>query len=207
MFDHAPMIVGGDVARQGDDSSCLARRQGLAVFPLRPIRVPDTTLVGHQFVAYCKEHNADGVFIDATGGYGAGVIDTMRSVNYDCIEVYFNGKSLSREYFNKRSEMFFELVKWIRQGGALPYDQELKEELCAMTYTFQKDQFRLCEKDDVKELIGRSPDKADSVALTFAYPVAKKNPFQASQSKRDYDPYVEMAKQIRREYNPYASLK
>ena len=64
-----------------------------------------------------------------------------------------------------------------------------------MTYRFQKDQFRLDEKDDVKELIGRSPDKADSVALTFAFPVVKKLPGAASGgSKKEYDPYAALNK-------------
>lgn len=195
MFDHAPVIVGVDVARQGADSSCIARRQGQVVFPLRVMRIPDTTLVGHQVSNYCDENHFDACLVDATGGYGAGVIDTMRSTNHDAIEVYFSGSPLDRQYFNKRSEMYFLLVKWIRAGGALPPDPELKEELCAMTYRFQKDQFRLDEKDDVKELIGRSPDKADSVALTFAFPVVKKLPGAASGgSKKEYDPYAALNK-------------
>ena len=188
MFDYAAVIVGVDVARQGDDSSCIARRQGQVVFPLRPMRVPDTTLVGHQVGLYCVQNEADACFVDATGGYGAGVIDTMRSTNHDAIEVYFNGSASDKQYFNKRAEMYFELAKWVKAGGSLPDDPELLEELCAVTYRFQGDKFRLDEKDDVKELIGRSPDKADAVALTFAYPVAKKPPGSASKSK-DYDPY------------------
>ena len=190
-FDYAPVIVGVDVARQGDDSSVIARRQGKVVFPLRVMRIPDTTLVGHQVIMYNNEHKPDATFVDATGGYGAGVIDTMRSVNADPIEVYFSGKANSNQYFNKRSEMYFELAKWIRSGGALPYDPELKEELAAFTYVFQKDAFRLCDKDDVKALIGRSPDKSDAVALTHAHQVIKKSPLSGMSSgrRKDYDPY------------------
>lgn len=189
MFDYAPVILGGDVARQGDDSSALARRQGQVVFPIRMMRIPDVTLVGAQFAVEMDEHHADACFVDATGGYGVGVIDAMRATGHDPIEVYFNGKSASSQYFNKRSEMFFKLAKWVEAGGALPYDPGLKEELLAMTYTFAKDKFRLCEKDDVKELIGRSPDKADAVALTFAFPVNKKLPSGTQRAAQDYDPY------------------
>ncbi len=186
----APVILGGDVARQGDDSSAVARRQGRVLFPIRTIRIPDTTLVAAQFIMEQNEHQADAFFVDGTGGYGAGVIDTMRAGNHNPIEVHFNGRPIDARYFNKRSEMYFELVKWIRSGGALPYDPELKEELCAMTFTYQGDKFRLCEKDEVKELVGRSPDKADSAALTFAFPVAKRLPLAAARSQTDYDPYA-----------------
>lgn len=192
-FDHAAVILGGDVARQGDDSSAVARRQGNVVFPLRVMRIPDTMLVASQFSMEQDEHKADAFFVDATGGWGTGVIDAMRLTNHDPVEVYFNGKATDSRYFNKRSEMYFELAKWVKAGGALPRDQELKEELLAITYRFQGDKFRLDEKDDVKELIGRSPDKADAVALTFAYPVVKKSPLAGIpgyQRRKEYDPYA-----------------
>lgn len=193
MFDYAPVILGGDVARQGDDSSVIARRQGQVLFPLRVMKVPDTTLVAAQFNIEMDEHHADACFVDATGGYGVGVIDSMRNLNHDPIEVYFNGKATDNRYFNKRSEMYFELAKWIRAGGALPYDPELKEELCAQVYFFQGDKFRLAEKDDVKELIGRSPDRSDAVALTFAYHVKRRHPLGGSSRPKDYNPYEKLS--------------
>jgi hypothetical protein len=192
IFDFAPVILGGDVARQGDDDSAVARRQGKVIFPLRTMHIPDTSLVAAQFNMELDEHKADAFFIDASGGYGVGVIDAMRQTNHDCIEVYFGGKATDQRYFDKRSEMYFELAKWIRSGGALPNDPILKEELLAHTYIFTKDKFRLCSKDDVKEVIGRSPDKADSVALTFAFPVVKRSPLAPfmQQPVKDYDPYA-----------------
>lgn len=191
MFDSFPVILGGDVARQGDDDSCLARRQGQVIYPLRVLHIPDTVLVGAQFSMEMDEYKADACFVDATGGYGVGVVDAMRNRNYDPVEVYFNGNAIDRRYFNKRAEMYFLLSKWIQAGGALPKDKLLREELIATTYTFQGDKFRLCEKDDVKEVIGRSPDRADAVALTFAFPVIKKNPLPGVR-KKEYDPYKDI---------------
>jgi len=199
-FAHAPVIVGVDVARQGDDASVIARRQAQMLFPLKSMRIPDTMLVANQVAIYVDEHRADAVFVDATGGYGVGVVDAMRQTNYDPIEVYFSGKALDGRYFNKRSEMYFELAKWVKAGGALPPDQELAEELVATTYVFQGDKFRLCDKDDIKETLGRSPDKADAAALTFAFPVVKRHD-AAAQARRigvtvheesplEYDPYA-----------------
>lgn len=176
---HAANILGGDVARQGDDSSVAARRQGMCVFPLRVMRIPDTMMVASEFNRLMDECDADAAFIDGSGGYGAGVVDAMRQLGKDPVEVFFNGKPLDARYFDKRSEMYFELAKWVKSGGSLPNDDELKEELIATEYVFQGDKFRLISKDDIKELIGRSPDKADAVALTFAYPVSPKNPLHA----------------------------
>lgn len=173
-YQHAPVVLGGDVARQGDDQSVIARRQGRLAFPMRAMRIPDTMLVANQFGMDYREHKADAMFVDETGGYGAGVVDAMRQLGYDVIGIQFNGKASDYRYFNKRSEMLFEMCKWIKEGGALPLDRELKEELCALTYVFQGDKFRVVEKEIIKDQIGRSPDKADALALTFAYPVAKR---------------------------------
>ena len=190
-ISHAAVVLGGDVARQGDDDSAIARRQGLVMYPIRAIHIPDTVLVAAQFSLDYDTYKADAIFVDATGGYGVGVIDCMRQTHHNPIEVYFNGKAIDSRYFNKRSEMYFELVEWVRGGGALPLDPLLKEELIATTYTFNKDKFRLCDKDDVKEVIGRSPDRADAAALTFAYPVNKKDPYEsASNTPKEYDPYA-----------------
>lgn len=190
-IEHAPVVLGGDVARQGDDSSAIARRQGKVAFQIRSLRVPDIMLVAAQFVVDYTKYKADAIFVDGTGGYGSGVVDSMRQTGYDPVEVQFAGKATDPRYFNKRSEMYFELAKWVRAGGALPPDQELKEELCATTYSFQGDKFRLDSKDDIKDVIGRSPDKADALALTFAYSVGKRG-FEQNNihlSAHDYELY------------------
>lgn len=194
-FGTAPVVLGGDVARQGDDSSVIVKRQGLVAFPFRSMRIPDTMLVAQQFIMEKDKHEADAVFVDETGGYGAGVIDAMRQLGHDVIGVQFGGKPNDYRYFNKRSEMYFELSKWVKSGGALPDDRELKEELCATQFVYQGDKFRIIEKEMIKDAIGRSPDKADSLALTFAMPVSKKrHSFGAHTRSLDA-------------YNPYESLR
>lgn len=190
-YQNAPVVMGGDVARQGDDQSAIARRQGRVAFPIRAMRIPDTMLVATQFGMEYDEHQADALFVDETGGYGAGVIDAMRMRHYDVIGIQFGGKPNDYRYFNKRSEILFEMCKWIKEGGALPPDRELKEELCALTYVFQGDKFRVIEKELIKDQIGRSPDKTDALALTFSHPVVKRPRGLLAQqpvSVLDYDP-------------------
>jgi hypothetical protein len=191
-FEFAAVVFGLDVARQGDDSSVLARRQGKIAHPLKQMRIPDTMLVAGQVGIQMDEHDPDATFVDATGGYGVGVVDALRMTNRDCIEVYFSGKPNDPRYFNKRAEMYFEMAKWVKEGGSLPDDEELKDELCAITYTFQGDKFRIADKDDIKDILGRSPDKADALALTFAHPVGKRSMRQQlgarTANSGEYDP-------------------
>ncbi len=191
---NAPTVLGCDVARQGDDSSAIARRRGRVAYPIRTLRIPDTMLLAQQFIMETKAHDVDCVFVDETGGYGAGVVDAMRSLNTDCVGVQFGGKASDYRYFNKRSEMYFELAKWVKEGGQLPEDRELKEELCATTFVYQGDKFRIVEKEIIKDQIGRSPDKADALALTFASPVFKRRMthMQQQSAAAEYDPYASM---------------
>lgn len=174
---HAPVILGCDVARQGNDESAVARRQGFVAFPIRTMRIPDTMLVAEQFAKEADTHNADASFVDGTGGYGAGVVDALRQLRRKPVEVQFGGKASDERYYNKRSEMYFELSKWLKTGQ-LPDDPRLKEELIATDFVYQGDKFRIVEKEIIKAKLGRSPDRADALALTFAGPVAVRVPGQ-----------------------------
>src|SRR6476660_4353957 len=81
---------------------------------------------------------------------------------------------------NKRTEMYFEAVDWIRRGGVLPpgpASQELIAALSRTTYSFRGDRLLLEPKDQVKARLGYSPDDADAFALTFAQPVAARERF------------------------------
>lgn len=175
-YQGAPVILGVDVARQGDDESVIARRQGVVSFPLEGMRIPDTTLVSARVSKAKDDHKANALFVDESGGYGAGVVDDLRRRQYDCIGVQFGGKPSDPRYFDKRSEMLFLLCEWVRERGALAPDDRLKKELLGLRYIFQRDKFRVVPKDILKKELGWSPDRADALALTFAFPVAPRTP-------------------------------
>ena len=92
--------------------------------------------------------------------------------------------------------MYFLLANWVKRGGQLPNDQDLREELLAVEYTFTHDKLRVIEKDLIKDVIGRSPDKSDALALTFAYPVSPKLPFGVDRGSngdvKGHDPFAFM---------------
>ena len=197
-YQHGAKIIGVDVARQGMDDSVIAYRQAHLILPVKRMHVPDTQLVARIVAQAIQEYEADGTLVDSTGGYGAGVVDGLRQMGYNPIEVYFSGKADDARYFNKRSEMAFLFLKWVQRGGCLPYDAQLREEMLAQTYSYSGDKFRLCEKEEVREEIGRSPDAFDACATTFAAPIAPKLqayiPVEYGGSRQtvlpDYDPFA-----------------
>ena len=205
---NVPKILGVDVARFGDDSSSICLRQGIQMFPFRTYRNLNSVQGASIVTRAWDEFGADGVFLDATGGFGSGWEDQLRLLGRAPIGVQFAGAAHNKmKYYNKRAEMAFDFVDWIKKGGALPRSDGLKSALTQTLYTFQGDRLLLEPKEVVKtKLGGNSPDEFDSAILTFAEPVSipaarprngrhtfSWEPFAADVDRagmREYDPFA-----------------
>ena len=187
-YDFAPKIIGGDAARFGDDPWVLFPRQGLVAFKPKSFRNQDTLFMAGTFAQAEEKWNADGIIIDGTGGYGSGVIDILRNLKRNVFDCQFAGKAFNPKYANKRAEIWYEMAEWVKGGGALPYVPELVTELTAPTYSYQGDKILIEPKDQVKSRIGRSPNYADALAVTFAFPIAAKQTVTGKQTHGEYDP-------------------
>ena len=180
-----PVIIGVDVARFGDDRTVICVRQGLFLREIRTFAELSTMDAASAVMACCAEFSPDAVFIDA-GAMGAGVIDRLRQLGYQPLEVNFGGAAMAAErYANIRAEMYFKCRDWLQAGGAIPQNADLKTELSAVEYRFTGNGRIILEaKDKIKERMGRSPDLADALALTFAYPVRLADNSKYRQARR-----------------------
>lgn len=161
-------VYGLDVARFGGDKTMLAVRRGLVITELLERTKLSTTEVSSWVANKIITDNVDGIVID-TVGVGAGVYDQLVSQGIgNCFEGNAGMKADMDNFFNKRAEMYWKLKKALENGLKLPKDDDLMEELVSVTYTFtDKGQMKLDSKDKIKEQLGRSPDKADAIALTY----------------------------------------
>lgn len=193
----AAKVLGIDVARFGDDASVICPRQGIQMFPMLKYRNLTSTQGAGQVARKWNDWGADAAFIDDTGGYGAGWGDQLRTLGKTPIMVPFSGEATNKaRYCNKRSEMAFDLVEWIKRGGALPENNELMAALTQTTYGFKGDRLILEPKDNVKTKLGYSPDEMDAAKLTFAHPVSPKSRVANAQYRRreeEWNPYKEEA--------------
>ena len=201
----AALIFGVDVALFGDDASVIFPRRGIQAFPFAKHRNVTSTQGAGVVARMWDSMHADGVFIDNTGGFGAGWIDQLRLLGRAPIGIGFAERAHEpMRYANKRAEMYFDAASWIKQGGALPESRELAEALTRTTYTFSKGQLLLEPKADIKSKLGYSPDEADAFVLTFAEPIS---PAVRSSGKprhqAEYDPYASLDKAVRGSYNNY----
>lgn len=192
---HAPVVLGVDVARFGGDRSAIIRRQGLQAFMPVVRTGADTMEVAAILAAQIAEHQPDAVFIDASPA-SYGVIDYLSRMGHRLVEVNFGGTPSDPHYADKRSEMWGTMAAWLREGGCIPNDVDLKTDLCGPTYsyTLANSKFQLERKDEMRKRGLRSTDLGDALALTHAFPVVKQaHAAQAALAARsmmgDYDPH------------------
>jgi len=178
-IEHAPRVLGVDVAGEGDDASVIFPRQGMVAFKPQVLRNVGGEVGAGQVARMWSDWNVDACFIDNTGGWAGVWRSTLKAMNRSPIPIGFAESASDRQYANRRAEMYFTMVNWIKDGGQLPDIPELVAELTQTTYTYKGDQLLLEPKKLIKAKIGRSPDRADGLALTFAEPVASKGQTEA----------------------------
>jgi len=202
-YEWAQKRLGIDVARFGDDRNVIFPRQGSVAFMpdewrAQPGDNPSTAIAGR--VMFKKgEWGSELEFFDDTVGWAHGAVDVMRTAGHDSVHaVQFDKPANNPRYYNIRAEMWMKMADWIKNGGSLPNVPGLITELTAPTYFFNGGKFQIEAKDQIKKRLGRSPDFADALALTFALPdlpqADRKQEFLRSmtQKPREYDPYARM---------------
>lgn len=188
--------IGVDVARFGDDRTVLWPRQGLQSYRPVIMRGARTTEIAARVYVAKQRFGSELELVDDTGHWGHGVIDNLITAGVPAHAVIFHAPALNSRYKNRRAEMWIRMSEAVKGGAALPNLPELIPELTTPTYTFHNGVFQLEEKDQVKKRLGRSPDIADALALTYALPdmpadmVAKlRAQSQGTHVQSEWDPF------------------
>lgn len=201
---HDPLILGVDVARFGDDASVIYVRKGRDGRSVAPVvlRGVDTMTLAGRVSQMHLEYRADAVFVDGTG-VGGGVVDRLRQLQVPVWDIQFGSKSDANwgqansgiMYANKRAEIWGSCKEWLKTGCIAP-DPDLVAELTAPEYGFNvRNEIQLERKEDMKKRGVPSPDIADALALTFAYPViphalAGREGRKPPAMESEYDPFA-----------------
>ena len=205
-----PLVMGVDVARFGDDASviCFRRGRDARTLPWIVLRGADLMTVAARVAEEKERHQVDAIFVDGDG-LGGGVIDRLRQLRYEPWDIKGNGKPdysvIGEEsavvYANKRAENWGQMRSWLLHG-AVPASPELLADLTGIQYGYVlregRDALILERKEAMKARGLASPDLADALALTFAYPVAAPRranhpswPARGSLVVTDYDPWAQ----------------
>lgn len=182
--------IGVDVAQGGEDNTVLAIRHDGWFAPL--IQVPGKqTPGGSEVAALVLQHRRDNaeVIIDMGSGYGGAAKEHLEA-NRIHVVAYKGTKTptgVSKndglKFKNTRTQAYWRLREALdptQRGGssiALPDDPELVSDLTAIHFTTERGPIEITTKEDVVDILQRSPDKGDAVAMAwFAGPRALGTP-------------------------------
>ena len=172
-------VITVDVARLGGDNTVILVWFGLYVKECRILSKHTTDEVANIVKSYQQIYSIPmtQVIVDSDG-IGGGVVDQLKGC-----QSFINGSSpLNKEnYTNLKSQCYFKLAKMINDNAMYwPIEEDelqtsVKEELEQVK---RKDpdkdgKLAVIPKDQVKQVIGRSPDLSDAMMLRM-YPIVKK---------------------------------
>lgn len=175
-YEFAPIIIGVDPAFDGPDEFVMYLRQGL--YTKRLGVWPKNNNDGHMasiLAGFEDKYKADAVFIDK--GYGTGIYSFGVMMGRSWRLVAFGSTDFIKSgYKNKRAEMWGEMKQWLINGGVIEDDSVLKDDLTGPNaFVNEKGDIQLESKKEMKKRNLPSPNRADALALTFAYPVLPKS--------------------------------
>lgn len=177
--------LAADVARFGDDETVIyGGTNGVVEAQEIYSGLSTTETAAKSVMVNTRIRGGNFIAVDADG-VGSGTIDTLYDMNLpgiDLVEIHSQGKPIDNQFYNLKAEMWFAAKDRAERGDAsIPNDEILKEELLEVKFFInKKGKIQIESKEDIKERLGRSPDRADAWvyfqwATENASPIRKKD--------------------------------
>jgi hypothetical protein len=168
----APIVIGVDPARGGADSTVIVVRQGRDLVAIKRYSGEDTMTIVGRVIDAMEEYKPVLTVIDE-GGLGYGILDRLVEQRYKVRGVNFGSRAKQSIAFgNKRAEMWNSMREWLK-SASIADDRQLKADLTGpMKRPNSSGTIFLEGKKEMRARGLASPDAADALAVTFAFPVA-----------------------------------
>lgn len=165
--DNHPIMAGIDVGGGGDKSIIYIRKGGTPVALLRN-NSKDTMSVADWVGEAFDRYEITVGFVDIVG-LGRGVYDRLRQMGYNVRPFDSRGKAREPERFvNCRAETYWKLREQFEQKViAIPDEPDLYNQLISIKY-YPEEKNKIEKKQEMKKVIGHSPDEADALAMSYA---------------------------------------
>lgn len=161
--------IGIDCSGLGKDSNVIVVRNQNEILEIVEKKVASNSELCSIVRGLIMTHgkgNLSHIAIDEA--YGLDLHERLTDAGIIATIVPFGGKANNQAYANRRAEMYINLKKGIEEYGLKGITEELHRELQATKYLLNNNgKIQLIPKDEIKLNIGRSPDLADALALTY----------------------------------------
>lgn len=171
-----------DPAGDGQDKPFVCDRQGSAIGARvwGELTNRDYNVQADWLKATYERFDMDAILIDATGGYGKGLIDATRlrlrgHGPEKVVAVTFSHGAMNEIlYGNRRSELHDKFQRYLQSDVSIPNDKMLQEEAAAYKWgqsgcrRDEKARLFMTPKEKIRAEIGRSPDRLDVCAVSMA---------------------------------------
>jgi hypothetical protein len=165
-----PVLAGVDVGG-GGDKSVICLRQGGNVLKFLYNNSKNLMEVADWVVSVMLQNNVACAFVD-TVGIGQGVFDRLIQLRMNARPADSRAKAMREElYYNKRSEMYMVTREKFENGtiSFLEENEDIVVQGAAITYK-PEEKCKVMRKDEIRKIIGESPDDFDALVLSHAYP-------------------------------------
>ena len=165
-----------DVARFGQDKTVISIWVGLCLIDIKIFEKLDTVEVSNEIKELIRIHGVhpNNIIVDSDG-VGSGVADQIRGKNF-----MNNSKPLHDQNFaNLKTQSYVKLSDLFKSGEiSINVNNpdtldKMTQELLTIKYKKldQDTRIQITSKDDMKKLLGRSPDISDSLAMRMYYEI------------------------------------
>lgn len=169
-FSGEPIIAGLDIAGKGSDMTVMTIAQGRAILDIKVQKTTNDEMLKSWVAQMHDFWHFDVLRYDATG-FGH-LLTFPRDIG-EIVPVDFGGSGGTR-FAKARGLIYHKMARkeriYMNQHLYNKHGGLLEAELRATRFKFNETKLiNLVEKEKIKELLGRSPDRADSAALAFSW--------------------------------------
>lgn len=178
------LFVGLDPAGPGEggDETAFVVRRGMKMVALYTFSELDEDAIARELSLILRQHRRSRemppvVVVDREGDVGAKVWAKLCAVSsaikddtkhFEIVGVRSSERSRSEGYPRVRDELWANLATWLRDGGGILEDTRLAKELHAPSWeAVPGNKVKATDKSELRSKLGRSPDRADALALSL----------------------------------------
>jgi len=166
--DDDMVVIGVDIARKGGDPTTIYVRRGRSIMVYESHDEMDIDILGPILGNMMLSYRPDFVNVDSTG-HGSWLPDALKAYGIPVHAINFASVASDPEkYANKRTELYGLAEDYFIDGGGIPNNPTLIQELESSFYIPNKKNIaQMISKDDIRKIINRSTDHADGFCLTL----------------------------------------